>query len=237
MQPPGLRLPRSPPLPLTLLAARQHLFEGFNKSSKHAWYLTPATRCLTFTGMHRRRGLLKTSVATMPPQNMTQAATAATTSMRIPVKHWLTPRPNKICNDPPDTPEHGQHGHARDSNNVRAPNIRHGQGYSQELVITLNNCCAFQPVVLAENPLPPRQGHKVVAWVAIVDKVSICRHYQHRNSVRIQLAVALAVAFGSIIALVAGRRRSNSPVYCSLLMDASLDQKPGHSTLLIYRTL
>lgn len=39
MQPPGLRLPRSPPRTLTLLAARQHIFESFNKGLKHVWYL------------------------------------------------------------------------------------------------------------------------------------------------------------------------------------------------------
>ena len=73
----------------------------------------------------------------------------------------LAPRPNKICNDPPDILEHGQHGHARDSNNVRAPNTRRGHGCSQEVVVIFDNRCAFQPAVLARPPLPPWQGSRL----------------------------------------------------------------------------
>jgi hypothetical protein len=45
MQLPGLRLPRSPPQSLTLLAARQLIFEGFDTSSKHTQYVwTPSNQ-------------------------------------------------------------------------------------------------------------------------------------------------------------------------------------------------
>lgn len=78
--------------------------------------------------------------------------------MQIPVKHPVAPRPNKICNEPPDIPERGQHGYARDSNNLRDSNTRHGHGYRQEVAIPFGNRYAFQPVVQAETPLPPGQG-------------------------------------------------------------------------------
>jgi len=104
MQLTGLRLPRSPPQGLTLLAARQYIFEGF-KSLKYACYVStppsPSVRhILTF---HRRRGSLQVgftapapsaaNVATInPPQNMTQAAMTITTPIRIPVS-----RPQDEC--------------------------------------------------------------------------------------------------------------------------------------------
>lgn len=160
MQPPGLRLPRSPPQGVILPATQQYTLEAFVVLEAFLVCCNFRRQVLTFTDIPQATEIFASRLhgfgflGQTPPWNTMQAATMALdTPIRIPVKqhpgHNLDYR---VYNHPPDIPEIGQGRHARDSNNARALNTRHTSEYLQETELV----CASRPLDLCETSLSPQ---------------------------------------------------------------------------------